>query len=109
MVRLRQAHEPLFLGFSGLQIVLERHLERALDRRRTVVVEVKLRQSRRHNIRQLLGKADRPFVGKVGKDDMLERIKLLLDRAVNVRVAVPEEVRPPRADNIEIFLPVNVL
>ena len=70
---------------------------------------MKLRQSRRHNIRQLLGKADRPFVGKVGKDDMLERINLLLDRAINVGVAVPEEVCPPRAHNIEILLPVNVL
>ena len=70
---------------------------------------MKLRQPRRHDLRQLLGKADRSLVREIGEDDMFERVKLLLDRTVNVRVAVPEEIRPPRAHNVEIFLPVNIV
>ena len=48
-------------------------------------------------------------VREVRKDDVLQAVELRLDARIDLLVRVPQEVRPPRADNVEIFLPVNVL
>ena len=74
MVALREAHEARLLRAPRLLAVLERHLERRLDRRRTVVIEVELCQPCGHEIRQTLRKLDRRTVGEICKDDMLETV-----------------------------------
>ena len=62
VIALREAHEANFFRAPRLLAVLEGHLERRLDRRGTIVVEVELRQTLGHKRRQTLGKFDRAAV-----------------------------------------------
>ena len=48
-------------------------------------------------------------MGEVNKDNMFQRIKLLFDGSVDIRVAVAQQVAPPAADNIQITVAVWII
>lgn len=48
-------------------------------------------------------------VGKIRKNHMLEPVELRLDGIIDVLVAMAEQVRSPRAHDVEVPLAVNIV
>ena len=59
--------------------------------------------------RQPLGQLHHRLVGEAGQHDVLQLVQLVLERGVDARVAVAEQVDPPRADGIEIALALEIV
>ena len=109
MIPLGETHKPRLSRASRLLTVLERHLERRLHGGRAVIVEMEFRQTLGHERRQPLRELDRGAMGEIRKDDVLELIQLRRNPRIDLLVRMPEEIRPPRADDIEIALSVHVV
>jgi hypothetical protein len=89
--------------------VVEAHLEGDFDRRRTVVGEKTLGQTRWRERHQAFGQLHRGRVGKAGEYHVLEAVQLRGHRGVDARIRVTEQVHPPGTDGVEIALAVEVL
>ena len=109
MIPLGETHKPRLSRASRLLTVLERHLERRLHGGRAVIVEMEFRQTLGYERRQPLRELDRGAMGEIRKDDVLEPIQLRRNPRIDLLVRMPEEIRPPRADDIEIALSVHVV
>src|SRR6185369_10439568 len=60
----------------------------------------------RRDAQQFLRQFDRRFMREAGEDDVFEAIELVLDRGGDAWICVTEQVRPPRADRVEVAPPV---
>ena len=109
VIALGKTHEFLPLRVPRLQVVLKAHLEGRFHRRRAVVIEVKLRQPLGYDLRQGFRQANGGFVGKIGEDDVFEIVDLFLHRLIDNGIAVAEKIAPPRTDNVQILLPVDIV
>ena len=58
---------------------------------------------------QLLGQGDHRLVREAGQHRVLELVELILQRRIDARIGVAEQVDPPRADRIQITLAVGVV
>ena len=58
-------------------------------------------QPRGRELRQALGELDRGLVGEAGEHHVLQRVELRVERRVDARMAVPEQVDPPGADRVQ--------
>ena len=88
---------------------MKAHFERHFDGTRAVVGEKTFRQARRCDRDQSFGQADGRFVREPGQQHLFELLYLRFHRGIDPRMAVAEEIDPPRADGVEIAPAVEVL
>jgi len=107
-----QRDEPCAFGLTAVAPVVERKLQRDLDRARSIVgIEHatqragRVRRTRRDRDERL-GELDRGLVREPGQHDVVEPVELVLQRLDDARMPVPEQARPPRTDRVEIAPPV---
>ncbi len=104
-----QAHEFLSFRMAGLVVVLVCHLHRRFDSRGTIVVIGEFCESPRQELSKFAGELDGRLVGEVREDDVFECVDLTLQRFVDFRIAVAEEVAPPGGNDVEVRLAFGVI
>ena len=124
VVAVLQRDEPGASRLSPLRLRLQRHLEGDLHRRRSVVGEEHLAEvsgqtpGRRGRPpgkggvavgggQQPLAQAHQRRAGRVGGDDVLERLLLVPQRRRETRMAVAERLAPPARDGVQYLAPVG--
>ena len=88
--------------------VLERDLQRLLDRRRAVGRVEEVRVVDRDDARQRLGQLDDDAVAVAEHRRVRAAVELLADRVVELGDAVAERVDPERRDRVEVAAAVDV-
>ena len=88
---------------------MKTHLERDLHRRGTVAAVKAVAELVAGEFRQALGEFNYGLVGKTREHGVFQRVDLIAQRGVDVRVAVTEEIHPPRTHRVEITLAVKVI
>ena len=58
---------------------------------------------------ELLREGHHRLMGEAGQHDVVERVELLVERRLDARMAVAEQVGPPGADGIQIAVAVEIL
>jgi hypothetical protein len=102
VITAAQGDETLAQGLALIAPVVEAHLQRDFDGTGAVVCiehPVKPRGCRLH---QLLGQRDRRFMGHSSQHDVVDAIKLVLERGNDARMAMAKQTSPPRAHRIQI-------
>jgi hypothetical protein len=101
-------------GIPSIPPIMEAHLERHLDRGRTVIgVETTCETFfilwfGRAHLDQALGERHGRLVGEPGEEDVLKVLRLPAHRGADGGMGMAEEVYPPRADGVEVTTPVLV-
>jgi hypothetical protein len=95
------AHEFALVPLAAIAPRVEAHLQRDLDGRCAVRREERVAERARGERMQPLGEFDRRLVRAAGEHRVLERVELVLQRGVDVRIRMAEQVHPPRADRVE--------
>ena len=103
-----EAHEAGLFRQPRVAPVLERHLERHLDRRGAVVREEDPGQPLRGDGDEPLGQPLRGLVGDAREQDVVEPLHLPRDGFPDPRVAVAVDDAPPARDGVVIPVPVPV-
>ena len=88
--------------------IAQRHLDADLHRSGAVVRIKNARQTCGQNAHKIFGKPNRRFVRESGQDDMFQRLQLCLERSVDARVGMAEQVHPPRTDPVQIALAIEI-
>ena len=88
---------------------MKAHLQRNLDRRRAVGAVEAVTEIARRDAGQALGELDHRTLRQAGEHHVLEIVELGCDRRVDLRMRVPEQVDPPRADGVEIAAAVEIV
>ena len=97
VIGLGEREELLLLGAAALPPVLERDLERDLDRGRAGVAVEDARQAGRRDLDQPLGELDRRLVGEAEQRRVGDAIELRADGVVELAAAMAVHVDPERA------------
>jgi len=108
VVAAGEIHEAVLAGAARVAPVVRGHLQRDLGRRGAVGGVERVSEMRAGQRGEPLGQLDDRLVREAGQHRMLERVELRAQRGVDVRVAVAEEIHPPRADAVEQAPPVRV-
>ncbi|MNC84768.1 hypothetical protein D3C83_03340 [compost metagenome] len=109
VVAAGEAHEARFLRRAAIAPVVKAHLERDLGGGRAVAAVEAVAQRAARESRQPLREQHHRLVREARQHHVLERIELRGERRVDARLAVPEEIHPPRADRIEVALALEVV
>ncbi len=110
MIGARQRHEAS-LGrprVGALAPILKGHLERHFHRGGATVGEEHMVETRRREIDQSLGEANRGGVRSAEQRAMGHAVELLANGGVDPRVAMAMDIAPQAAHAIEIFAPLDV-
>ena len=109
MVAAGHTEKLIFLGSAVVAPVVERHLERNFHRRRTVRGIKAMPQRAPSQCRQPLRQLDHRGVGETGQNDVFQPVQLILERGVDTRVSMAEQVDPPGADSVQVASIVEVV
>ncbi|MNC84557.1 hypothetical protein D3C83_01130 [compost metagenome] len=94
---------------SRVAPVMKAHLERDLDRGRAVARIEAMAERVAGGARKALRQRHRRFMAAPGKQDVLELPELVRDCGIDARMAVAEQVDPPRADGVEVATAVEIV
>ena len=101
VVAVAEVNEVLLARMALVFPVVVAHLQGGFDGRRTVVGVKAFVESFRSCLNQALGQVDHGLMGKAGQDDMLKLANLFLDRGVDSRIGMAEQVDPPGAHGVD--------
>ena len=92
----------------GLLPVLQRDLQRDLDRRRAVIRKEDVPQSMRREIDQPLGQPDRRGVRHAQRGDVGDLVQLLPDCRIDLGPPMSVDVAPEAADSIQVAAALHI-
>jgi len=108
VVAVLQADEAVARALPRVAVGMEAHLERDLHRRGTVRAEEAVSEHAARQPDQPLGQLHRRAVRGAGQHGVLQHVQLRLDRGVDMRIGMAEQVDPPRAGAVQVALAVEV-
>jgi hypothetical protein len=109
VVAAGEADEAPLLRPPGVAPRVVAHLERDLGRRRAVGSVERVAEAARRERREPLGQLDRRTVRRAREHRVLELAELRDDRRADARLAMAEQVDPPRRHRVEQAAAVEVL
>ncbi len=109
VVAALQADEFALVVLAAVAPGVKAHLERDLHRRGAVGGVEGMPEHIAGHVRQLLRQAHHRFMGEAGQHRVLELVELVLQRRVDARVGVAEQVDPPGADRVQVAFAVVVV
>ena len=108
VIALRHRDEPMLVRLPAVAPEMRTHLERDLGRGCAVGGIERVPETATGKCGETFRQFDHRWMRAAGQDDMLHAVQLRLDRRDDARLAMTEQVDPPRADGIEIALAVCV-
>ncbi|OIQ70594.1 hypothetical protein GALL_477910 [mine drainage metagenome] len=102
MVALAQADELPLGGPAAVAPVVKAHLQRDLDRGGAVAAEEAVAEHSAGQLRQALGQFDGRLVGAASQHDMRQAVELVLERRIDARIGMAEQIDPPGAVCVEV-------
>ena len=107
VVRAAEGEERRAARHAAVHPVLERDLERLLDRRRAVARIEEVWPVNRHHTCEGLGKLDDDAIAVAEHRGVRAALQLLFDRVVELRYVVTERRDPQRRDCVEVPVAVD--
>ncbi len=104
-----QADETGLDGAAAVAPVVEAHFQCDLDRGGAVARVKTVAKRAAGSPSQTLGKLHHRLMAEAGEQHVLELAELVAKRRVDARIAVAEQVYPPRADGVEVTMAVEVV
>ena len=108
MIAAVEADQDAAPRLADIDPILVGDLERDLDRGRAVVREEHAREIAGEEPRDGSGEIDGGLMGEAREHHMLEQVRLLRQRGVDLRMRMPMRAGPPRRDEVEDLLAVGV-
>ena len=109
VVAAGEAKEIAFFVAATIAPAVEGHLERDLGRRSAVGGVETMAERPTGQGGQALRQFDRRLVREAGEHDVFQRVELFAQGAIDARVAVAEEIDPPRTDAVEVAIAVKIV
>ena len=104
-----EAHEAALVGLAAIAPVVEAHLQRDLGGGGAVGAVERVAQSGRRERGQPFREFHHRAVREAGEQHVVEFVQLRAQRGHDARLAVAEEIHPPRAHRVEVAAAVEVV
>ena len=108
VIAITETDEFRFRRLAGVAPVMRTHFQADLDRAAAVVGIEAAREPLRCHRAELLRQPHHRLVREAAEHDVIERVELEFQRRDDMRMPMPEQVRPPGTDRIEITLALEV-